>query len=114
VNTRLEVGLGYWGTSEKPRPGFAWQMVPQAANRPALLVGYGSEPMGNWRDDGAYLSLVKGFGPPHFIPPFEEGTRLTPGLGGKFAMVWGVVEHNGLLLLSDMQTGLWILRDLPR
>jgi hypothetical protein len=42
----------------------------------------------------------------HFVPPPLPGTAS--------AVVWGVVEHQGLILLSDMQSGLWILRDLPR
>jgi hypothetical protein len=72
----------------------------------------------SWYGDGVRLIDIANPAEPkeiaHFIPPFLDGSRLTPGLGTKFAVVWGVVEHNGLLLLSDMQTGLWILRDLPR
>jgi hypothetical protein len=53
----------------------------------------------------------------HFVPPFIPGASIPSGPAGWFGpwpMVLGVVEHHGLILLSDVNTGLWILRDLPR
>jgi hypothetical protein len=62
VRAGLDVGVGYWGTPGRVRPAVNWQCVSARKNRPALLLGYGSEPLGKWEDDGVYLSLVKGFG----------------------------------------------------
>jgi hypothetical protein len=59
----LDVGVGYWATPGKLRPAVNWQVTRAVKNRPAVLIGYGSEPLGEWKDDGVYLSLVKGFGP---------------------------------------------------
>jgi hypothetical protein len=123
---RLELGIGYWGSSEKPRPSVAWQVVPQASDRPALLVGYGSEPMGNWQDDGVYLSFVKGFGPAHrprhaFLAYYYEidgGTQHLMGgvnqpLGPRWSLFVGRYPFNtweGSLsyqLSPQIQLGLW-------
>jgi hypothetical protein len=54
----------------------------------------------------------------HFIPPNLGAASPypqpgTPGPYGAFPMTWGATEHHGLILVSDMRTGLWILRDLP-
>ncbi len=55
----------------------------------------------------------------HFVPPFIPGTSLVDKVPdwmkpqfGECAAVWGVVEHQGLILLSDLQSGLWIVRDV--
>ena len=62
VKAGLDVGVGYWETPGRLRPAVNWQCVSARNGRPAVLIGYGSEPLGKWQDDGAYLSLVKGFG----------------------------------------------------
>jgi hypothetical protein len=64
LNQRMDVGVGYWSDPGKARPAINWQAAREQESRPALLLGYGSEPMGEWRDDGVYVSLLKGFGPP--------------------------------------------------
>jgi hypothetical protein len=46
----------------------------------------------------------------HFLPPKDPAAPITMNAD---PLVWGVVEHNGLLLMSDMQSGLWIVRDAP-
>jgi hypothetical protein len=54
----------------------------------------------------------------HFIPPYEPGPPEVhhglPGVIGPWALAWDVVEHNGMLLVNDLQTGLWIVKDVPR
>src|SRR5438046_1318947 len=62
VRPGLDVGVGYWTTPGKLRPAVNWQVTRALKGRPAVLIGYGSEPLGRWEDDGVYLSLVKPFG----------------------------------------------------
>lgn len=62
LNRRTDVGLGYWSRPGKPRPSINWQAARERMSRPGVVVGYGSEPMGEWRHDGAYVSLIKGLG----------------------------------------------------
>ncbi len=47
----------------------------------------------------------------YFVPP--DTPTLSPELPTKRPMVWGVAEQNGLLFLSDMNYGLWIVRFTP-
>lgn len=75
----------------------------------------------SWYADGVRVVDIRDPARPkeiaHYVPPFPEGTPVLkepPGLFGPYTQVWGVVEHNGLILMSDMQNGLWIVRDLPR
>jgi hypothetical protein len=53
-----------------------------------------------------------------FVPPFAQGTPVVhghiPGFTGPFPLAWDVTERDGLIYLNDLQTGLWILRDVPR
>lgn len=124
---RLDVGVGYWDKPGKPRPAVNWQVLGQSERRPAMLVGYGSEPMGAWRDDGVYLSLVKGFGTPGrrtnvFAAYFREidgGTNHLIGgvsqpLGRRWSLFvgrypfnnWeGSVSHQ---LSPRLQLGFWV------
>jgi hypothetical protein len=99
VNSRMDVGVGYWADPGKPRPAVNWQVVPPLKDRPAVLVGYGSEPVGEWKDDGAYVSFVKGFGPrtqrvQAFLAYFREidgGTNhLMAGVSRSFGPRWSV------------------------
>jgi hypothetical protein len=53
----------------------------------------------------------------HFVPPIEAAPveSFSPTSSEEPAPdVWGVIEHHGTILLSDIRSGLWILRDLPR
>jgi hypothetical protein len=54
----------------------------------------------------------------HFIPPYEPGPpevhHALPGVLGPWAIAWDMVEQNGLVFVNDLQTGLWIVRDVPR
>jgi hypothetical protein len=75
----------------------------------------------SWYSDGIRVLDIANPAEPkeigHFVPPFPEGTPVLKEPAGEFGpypQVWGVVEQNGLILMSDMQTGLWIVRDLPR
>lgn len=120
--------LRFWDIRDLSKPvqvgSFA---VPDALRPTSAQPGFhavhnpfvrGTRLYASWYTDGVRVIDIADPANPrevgHFVPPFVEGVRLTPGPGGKFPMVWGVVEHNGLILLSDMQTGLWIVRDLPR
>jgi hypothetical protein len=49
----------------------------------------------------------------YFVPPptpDPQGHFLGQGRGSNFAMVWGVVVADGYIYLSDMNSGLWIVR----
>jgi hypothetical protein len=89
-----------------PRPG--WFSVHNPVVR-------GNRLYASWYSDGVRVLDITDPAQPreigHYVPPFEPGT---PQRFGAFPLNWGVVEHNGLVLLSDMQTGLWVLRDVPR
>jgi hypothetical protein len=69
----------------------------------------------SWYTDGVRVIDIANPAQPkeiaHFVPPFPSGT---PAGLGNFPLVWGAVEHRGLVLIGDMQSGLWILRDAPR
>jgi hypothetical protein len=84
ATSRLDVGVGYWTDPGKARPAVNWQLVQARANRPALLVGYGSEPVGEWKDDGAYVSMVK---------PFGTGERPAQGFLAYFREIDGRTNH---------------------
>jgi hypothetical protein len=99
LNANVDVGVGYWADPGKARPAVNWQVVRPRNDRPAVLVGYGSEPVGRWKDDGAYLSLVKGFGTPTrrvqvFLAYFREidgGTNhLIGGVNRSLGRQWSV------------------------
>jgi hypothetical protein len=99
LTSNLDVGVGYWADPGKPRPAVNWQLVRPLKDRPAVLVGYGSEPVGEWKDDGAYVSLVKGFGAPGrrtqvFLAYFREidgGTNhLIGGVNRSLGQRWSV------------------------
>jgi len=126
VNSNLDVGLGYWADPGKPRPAVNWQVVRPLKARPAILVGYGSEPVGAWKDDGAYVSFVKGFGPrtqrvQAFLAYFREidgGTNhLMGGVSRSFGPRWsayvGRYPFNtwdgsvSFQLSPQVQLGLW-------
>jgi hypothetical protein len=83
LNRRLDVGVGYWADPGKPRPAFNWQAAREQQSRPAVLIGYGAEPMGEWHHDGAYLSLIKGFG----------GSRRTQAFAAYFREIDGETNH---------------------
>jgi hypothetical protein len=89
-----------------PRPG--WFSVHNPLVR-------GNRLYASWYSDGVRVLDITDPAQPreigHYVPPFDPGT---PQRFGQFPLVWGVVEHNGLVLLSDMQSGLWVLRDVPR
>jgi hypothetical protein len=127
VSSRLDLGVGYWADPGKPRPAVNWQIVPPLKDRPAVLVGYGAEPVGEWKDDGAYVSLVKGFGPRNqrvqaFLAYFREidgGTNhLMGGVSRSFGPHWSVYAGrypfntwDGAIsyqLSPQVQLGLWV------
>jgi hypothetical protein len=75
----------------------------------------------SWLTDGVHVLDIADPAHPreiaHFVPPFVRGeTRICSGglACGAWPAVWEVVEHNGLILANDTQSGLWILRDPPR
>lgn len=118
--------MGYWSEPGKPRPAVNWQAARERGDRPGVLLGYGSEPMGEWRHDGAYVSLIKGFGPngrrlQTFVAYFREidgGTHHLIGgvsqpLGKEWALFVGRYPFNAwhaaatYQLPSGTQIGLW-------
>jgi hypothetical protein len=126
VRPNLDVGVGFWATPGKMRPAVNWQVARALKSRPAVLVGYGSEPLGRWEEDGLYLSLVKGFGsrrlPTYaFAAYFHElsnGTRHLIGgvsqpLGPKWTLFVGRYPFNqwdsslGYHLSPRLQLGVW-------
>lgn len=126
LNRRMDVGLGYWSTPGKVRPSVNWQVASEQQARPGLLVGYGSEPMGEWRHDGAYVSAIKGFGPASrrtqvFAAYFREidgGTNhliagVNQSLGARWSLFAGRYPFNSwqtaatYRLPSGAQLGLW-------
>ena len=51
----------------------------------------------------------------YFVPPPNvdpQGYWTAPDETTRFAMVWDVVVGGDLLFISDMNTGLWIVREL--
>jgi len=126
LNRRTDVGLGYWSPQGKARPAFNWQAAREGAARPGVLIGYGSEPMGEWRHDGAYVSFLKGFGRPgHRLQAFaayfreiDGGTNhlvggLSHSLGPRWSLFVGHYPFNAwhgavtYQLPSGTQIGLW-------
>lgn len=95
--------------------------------QPAAYTAHNPAVRGNrlyvaWYADGVRVVALSDSARPreigHFMPPFIPGTALPAdwgpwGLLGDHPVVLGVVEHRGLILLSDIQSGLWILHDLP-
>jgi hypothetical protein len=126
ASPRLDVGVGYWAEDGKVRPAVNYQLVGQTKRRPALLTGYGSEPLSRWKDDGAYLSLVKGFGPaPRRLQCFAAYFREVDGgtdhliggvsqaLGRKWLLFAGKYLYNtwdaslSYQITPEVQLGLW-------
>jgi len=71
----------------------------------------------SWFSDGLRIVDVSEPGQPeevaHFVPaPTADPQHhfLGQGRGSEFAMVWSVKVADGLLYLSDMNSGLWIVR----
>jgi hypothetical protein len=127
ATSRLDVGVGYWAEPGKLRPAANWQALQARGERPAILVGYGSEPVGKWEDDGAYVSLVKPFGPREhrsqaFLAYFREidgGTNHLIGgvlqpLGGRWSAFVGRYPFNSwdasvtYQFSPQVQVGVWV------
>jgi hypothetical protein len=93
-------------TSQYPLPQRGWFTVHNPFVRGTRLYA-------SWYSDGVRVIDIADPRNPqelaHFIPPTDPGasTQLGPA-----PLVWAVVEHNGLLIASDMQSGLWVLRDV--
>jgi hypothetical protein len=105
------VALGTFATPATtmyPLPRQGWFCVHNPFVRGTRLYA-------SWYSDGVRVIDIANPAQPkeiaHFVPPFPSGT---PAGLGAFPLVWGAVEHRGLVLLGDMQSGLWILRDAPR
>ncbi len=71
----------------------------------------------SWYSDGIRIVDLSDAGAPteigHFVPPPTPDPQahfLGQGRGSSFAMVWGVVVTNGYIYLTDMHSGLWIVR----
>ena len=71
----------------------------------------------SWYSDGVRIvDLTEPANPAeigYFVPPptaDPQGHFLGQGRGSDFAMVWGVVVSDGYIFLSDMNSGLWIVR----
>jgi hypothetical protein len=139
VEVELETTPGSWGflrlwdIRDRTRPvqvgAFATpdaQRFPPRQPNTLGFTAHNPESRGNrvyvsWYSDGVRVLDIANPAEPkeigHFVPPFPEGTAIweEPGSGfGPYPQVWGVAEQDGLLFLSDMQTGLWIVRDVPR
>jgi hypothetical protein len=126
VRPGVDVGVGYWETPGRLRPAVNWQVSRAQRSRPAVLVGYGSEPLGKWEDDGAYLSLVQGFGsrrrPTYAFAAYfrdvNDGTNHLIGgvsqpLGRRWSLFVGRYPFNtwdgsvSYQLSPQVQLGLW-------
>jgi hypothetical protein len=126
LNRRTDVGLGYWARQGKARPAVNWQTARENGARPGVLVGYGSEPMGEWRHDGVYVSFLKGFGQPGrrlqafaaYFHEIDDGTHhLVSGLSQSFGPHWSLFVghypfnawHSAITyqLPSGAQIGIW-------
>lgn len=94
-------------TSQFPLPRRGWFSV----HNPFV---HGNRLYASWYSEGVRVIDITDPKAPreiaHFLPPVDP---VTPTPLGPFPLVWGVVRHNGLILMSDMQTGLWIVRDAP-
>jgi hypothetical protein len=96
-----------------PPPGPGLFLAPYAFVR-------GNRVYASWVTDGVRVIDIGDPTQPrevaHFVPPFDRSTmKLCTGpICGAWPAVFDVVEHDGLILAIDPQSGLWILRDLPR
>jgi hypothetical protein len=119
--------LRFWDIQDKTMPVQAGTFATPAtdqipASRPGAFSVHnpfvrGDRLYATWYSDGVRVLDISDPAHPHelghFVPPFEPGTKPVQGFG-RWPMVWGAVEHNGLVLVNDMATGLWVLRDIPR
>lgn len=78
---------------------------------------YGDIEYVSWYSDGLRIVDVSDPSAPievgSFVPPPTADPQrhfLGQGRGSDFAMVWSVKVHEGLIFLSDMNTGLWIVQ----
>jgi len=102
------VQIGRFATpevSQYPLPQRGWFTIHNPLVRGTRLYA-------SWYTDGIRVIDIADPTKPreiaHFLPPKDPAAPITMNAD---PMVWGVVEHNGLLLMSDMQSGLWIVQD---
>jgi hypothetical protein len=91
------------------------QVLPPARGMysPEHLLVRGNRLYAPWWSDGIRVVDIADPAQPkeigHFVPPPPTGSAPL----GPFALTPNVALSNGLILLQDFQSGLWILRDLP-